>query len=333
MAQIEFDYYIPPDVVINDDGTINDYTNVYNFHNDYDRILMSFSGYGFPTMDHIVQQGPFQNGKTLIDYRLNPRTILFVHKRMGTCRCDYWSNRSELINILRPNRQLQDEFSLGTLRKILPNGDVRDLKVITSRGPRFNPRETEWAEFDFVESIQFTAYDPILTDPELQSAIWELGDLSNLIFYESVNWENKLVFEGDDLFSGGIWFGDSSIASTLSVEYNGTWESYPTIYITGPLSTPKIYNNTTGKSVKLEYIISSGETVTINLEYGQRTIMNNFGENLIGTATVDSDFAEFAIVPEPSAPGGVNDLQVVGDYAAAGETEIRVSWNTKYIGI
>lgn len=79
--------------------------------------------------------------------------------------------------------------------------------------------------------------------------------------------------------------------------------------------------------------MSSGEAITINLQYGQKTITNNFGDNLIGTATTDSDISEFALVPEPEASGGINQLQVVGSDAVLGETEIRLIWNTNYIGI
>ena len=76
-----------------------------------------------------------------------------------------------------------------------------------------------------------------------------------------------------------------------------------------------------------------GETVTINLEYGNKTVVNNAGTNLIGTVTTDSDLATFHIAPDPEAVNGINQLLVTGDDAVIGQTEIRIEWHTNYIGI
>ena len=334
MVQIEYDMYLAPDTPLDSDGTILDWSNVYKF-DDRDRLfLYSFSGWGMPGIEYITQQGPFEHGSTVLDYRLQPRVIQLVHRRLGYCRNDYWSNRGLLIDALRPNRQLANSFSPGRLRKILSNGDVRDIEVFIEQGPIFNPREiSNWDEYAFQENLRFIAHNPIIFDPAVQSAVWVLSSLENLIFYEAVNWENRLVFEGDDLDAGGIWFGESSIGDTLDVNYTGTWLSYPTIYITGPVSSPQIYNNTTNEKVALDYDVAVGETVTINLEYGNKTVINNANTNLIGTVTTDSDLATFHIAPDPEAVNGINQLLVTGDDAVIGQTEIRIEWHTNYIGI
>lgn len=334
MVQIEYDYYLPADTPIASDGTITDWSNVYTF-DDRDRLfLYSFSGWGMPGIEYITQQGPFEHGQTVLDYRLQPRTIQLIHRRLGNCRNDYWSNRSLLINALRPNRQFANTFNPGRLRKILSDGSVRDLYVLIEQGPVFAPRSTyAWDEYSFQETLRFIAHDPIIFNPVIQSAIWTLESLENLIFYEPVNWENRLVFEGDDLNSGGIWFGEASIGETLDVTYTGTWLAYPIIYITGPVDSPQINNNTTDEKIELDYDVSVGETVTINLEYGQKTVTNNASVNLIGTVTTDSDLATFHIAPDPEAPNGVNQLLVTGNDAVIGQTEIRIEWYTRYIGI
>ena len=98
-------------------------------------------------------------------------------------------------------------------------------------------------------------------------------------------------------------------------------------------TSPQILNNTTDEKIALDYNVSSGETVTIDLDYGKKTVTNNANVNLFGTLTTDSDVATFHIAPDPEAPGGVNELQVFGDEAALGETEIRIQWYVRYIGI
>lgn len=332
--QVEYSFYIPPDVTINSDGTIDDMTEVYEFDDRVKLFENSFTGYGMPGISYITQRGPFQHGESVLDYRLEPRIIQLVHRRRGQCRQGYWDNRSDLINFIRPNRQLANSFERGRLRRILPNGTIRDLYVLIQGGPKFNARSTgEWDEFDFQESLRFVAHDPILFDPVLNTASWVLESTENLIFYEAVNWEDRLVFVGDDLDSGGIWFGGSSIGDALNVTYNGTWLAYPTIIITGPLSTPRIFNNTTDEKIQLDYDVSAGETVTVNLEYGIKTVENNFGTNLIGTVSTDSDVSTFHIAPDPEATGGVNELVVFGDDAVVGVTEVRITYNERYIGI
>lgn len=324
--QKEFDYYIPPNVTINTDGTIDDMSDVYEFHDQDQLFLYSFSGYGMPQIDYITQQGPYQHGETVLDYRLKPRIIQLVHKRIGGCRENYWDNRSDIINKLRPNMQFANSFGTGRLRKILPDESVRDLRVIIQSGPVFSPRNVDsWMEYDFQETIRFIAHNPILFNPSLESANWALSSFNNLIFYESPNWTNRAVFP--------IWFGGDVLSEILNITYSGTWLAYPTIIITGPLETPRIYNNTTNEKIQLDYAVSVGETVTINLEYGQKTVTNNFGSNLIGTISSDSDLASFHIAPYPEAPNGINEFEVVGGGAVLGQTEVRLTWNTNYIGI
>jgi len=330
----EYDYYIPPSVTINDDGSVSDMSDVYEFDDRDQFFLKSFTGWGMPEINYITQQGPFQNGVTALDYRLKPRIIQYVHRRLGNCRQDYWTHRSDIINKLRPNFQLASTFDTAVLRKILPDGSIRDLDVLIDRGPNFNPRNvSEWDEYAFEETVRFIAFDPIIYDPVLQSATWELEDLENLIFYDAANWPNRAVFDGDTASSRGVWFTGDRISDTLSITYDGTWLSYPTITITGPLQSSEITNNTTGEKIELEYNISSGEIVTINLAYGQKTVVNNSGTNLIGTVTTDSDVATFHIAPDPEAPGGVNSLTVDGNGSVINETSVVIEWYTRYIGI
>ena len=326
MGQLEFDYYIPADVTIDTAGKPDSWDNIYSFDDRKDRFLQSFSGLGMPPIDYITQQGPYQNGVTALDFRLKPRTIQMVHRRLGNCRQDYWDNRTDLINLIRPNRQAANNFVSGRLRKILPNWEVRDLLCFVQSGPKFNARKSdEWDEYSFQETLRFVAHNPILFNPALTSVGWAAEEGGNLVFYDSPDWTDRLVFP--------IWFGGGVFSSLININYNGTWESFPIIYLSGPLKSPKITNTTTDKKIELQYDISAGETVTINLEYGQKTISNNYGINLIGTATTDSDMTEFSIVPAPIAANGINVLQGFASEIVVGQSEIQITFNERFIGI
>ena len=349
MPAIELDMFIPPDVTIDDDGIIasDDWTKVYKFNNGVDKLLYSFTGMGMPPLEYITQRGPYQHGQSVLDFRLQSRTIQYIHRRKGCSREDYWSNRGNLLNLIRPNRW-ECNFQQGRLRKVQPDGTVRDIMAVIEFGPRFEPRDLNvWDEWAFTEAIRFVCHDPTFFDPNLQRAVWVLSNLENLIFYGAAldiptpvpdspgppDWSDRLIFEGDSLDSGGIWFGEDSLYQILNVTYAGTWLSYPVIRLTGPISQPQIWNLTLGLKIELTYDIPAGDTVTMDLAFGNKTVIDNHGTNLIGTVTTDSTLSTFRLAPDPEATGGVNQLQVIGDDAVIGETQVTVEWYTRFIGI
>lgn len=317
MQPAEFDVYIAPDGA------------EYTFDNGADKLLMSFTGYGMPGIAYLRQSGPFQHGETLLDYRLQPRMVQLEHRRQACDRQGYWENRADVLNYLRPNRQAPKSFALGKLRKILPDGSKRDLDVLIQQGPVFAAQTAESGEWlGFTEVVQFVAPDPTFYDPTLHWTVWTLESFGGLIFYESPDWTDYLTFD-----DAGILFGTDAVTAAANITYAGTWLSYPTIYIDGPLSTPTITNTTTGEKIVMAYDVAAGELVTITLPYGNKAVKNNASTNLIGTITDDSDLATFHIAPDPEAAGGVNVLSVQGNGGVLGQTAVRLSYQTRFIGI
>jgi len=58
MPQIEWDYLIPADVTLDADGDVSaaDWNEVYSFHENGDRALMSFMGWEMTARDYITQR-------------------------------------------------------------------------------------------------------------------------------------------------------------------------------------------------------------------------------------------------------------------------------------
>ncbi len=303
---IEFDTYETPD------------GEIYNFHNGANKFLMSFQGLGMPEIEYRRQRGPFQHGETLIDYVLRPRIFQLVHSRSECDRQGYWEARDDLIDHLRPNRQTGTSIQQGIFLKKLPGGTQRAIDVMIEAGPRFRARRLDrWEEFSFQEVIRFIAYDPTFYDPTQKTFDFAVTEVITELAF-------PIAFP--------IVFGVSLITRAGNLTYNGNWLSYPTIVLTGPMKNPIIENTTTGEKLELYYEITAGEVVTITLEYGNKTVTNVAGDNLIGVLSTDSDLATFHLAPDPEAAGGVNAIEIqVGGTDANSALELQ--YYERYIGI
>ena len=68
------------------------------------RWVINSQGWGMPGVEWLTQQAPFQHGATVLDYRLQPRTIQLMVRQSYCSRDDYWAGRQRLIDAVRPNR-------------------------------------------------------------------------------------------------------------------------------------------------------------------------------------------------------------------------------------
>lgn len=306
----EFDVYITPDGV--------EYPLVDGRGRS---LVVGISGLGMPPLDWITQSGPFQDGSSIVDFRVIDRRVQFVLRVAGRDRGDYWRIREELLDVLRPNRQTTPGVVRpGVLRKVRWDGSKRDLYVVIEQGPGFVGMDQHgvWDEYAIQEPIAMVAHDPIFFDPNLDQI--EVGNI---------------VSDGDLLlpFEFPFFLGIVGIyEGTANIVYTGTYHVYPTIRYYGPLQEPELTNVTTGETIHMLCDIPAGDVVTIDLSASVKTVTNSAGDNLYGTITPDSDFATFHIAPHPEAPDGVNVLSLAA-FGAAADSRAVVEYHTRYIGI
>ena len=86
--------------------------------------LRSTSNFGLPPIRFITQRGPFQDGETPLDMRLDPRVIQVEVVNYLCNRTEFWTTRNELLDMLRPNRAFSATGTYRPLiyRKRLPGG-------------------------------------------------------------------------------------------------------------------------------------------------------------------------------------------------------------------
>lgn len=286
----------------------------FSLHVPPDRAVSNAEGWGHAPVNYKTTAGPYQHGESIVGSRLEPRSVTLTHRWNGCSRSEFWNHRGSILNTLRTSRTDYNNPVPGILRRIyFENGTrkIRDLDCALVAGLGFTTLPGSQL-FDYQETLEFLAWNPIIYDPTLQTSTIS-------------SWTGSLILPFTFPFVLGCYYG------SVNITYNGTWEELPTIEIDGPANDVYIENQDIGRGFGLDYHISTGETVTIDLSYAEKTITNNFGVNLIEHLTND-DLGEFSLQPAPLVTGGVNTIWV-SLFGQTTDTEVRVKYYNRYIGI
>jgi hypothetical protein len=270
---------------------------------------MGDQGFGMAPMHRITQRGPLQQGDSDIDFRLDPRVLqvpLFVD---ATTIAEHYAVRAKLMQIFTPSN------IVGTLT-VTVDSFVRSIDVEVLGGLTMDIDVK--AGYSVRAVVQLRAADPTWYDPTPQ-VITLTPSIAGTAFAIPM--------------AIPLTMGTASINSTTTVSYDGTWLSYPIITAIGPITGLSITNNTTGDVISLGAVaIGAGTTYIIDLRYGYKTVKTTAGVNKIADVTAGSNLATFAIVPAPTATGGVNSITVTSS-SSSSPAEVSLTYYTRYIGI
>jgi hypothetical protein len=280
-----------------------------NLHSPPNRAVANMTGWGYPAVTTHTVSGPFQHGESLLGYRFQPRTISLEVMKTGCSRTEYFAERSRLISLLGLQTTNPNLPELGRLQWEYIENDTYKTRAVDcyiNRGLKYES-DPQWFKYGILESLEFVAPDPVIYDP-----IEHVVTVDTFTEYLTL----PMTFP----------FMVGAAVGTENLLYDGTWESYPIIEITGPTNGFKITNQDTGISIELDYFINVGITVTFNLLPNYRTVTDNLGNNLISKLK-QSNLAEFSIVG-----GSTNTMLVyVSEYNA--DTEVVIRYYSKYVGI
>jgi hypothetical protein len=111
-----------------------------------------------------------------------------------------------------------------------------------------------------------------------------------------------LCATGNDLYIGYDGTGTGYSSEETTVTNGGTAVAYPTITVKRVGGTTArveyLRNETTGQTLYLNYALLDGETLTITLTPGAKSITSDYAGNVIGRALLpNSDFAEWCLQP------------------------------------
>ncbi len=262
----------------------------------FDGRIVSHSGIGLQPIKFIEDFGPQQDGSTVRDWRINPRTIsLEIFLQGQECCQTRGEQLAEIINVIRPNRGTSREVN-GWLDFLNDNQVLMEIPVHVSRGPsgdyNYNGEIGKWQVSD---TVQFYAADPIWREFEKRVDVVDFGKGSCL---------------GDCL--GDTFCITPTTFTSFSIDYKGTWDGDQIdIFLTGPMANVRIEQVTTGKVIELNYVIPAGGSVLIQIRPEFVTVTNNDGLNLIGSITSISDLVDFVLESEGQiTPDGTNSIIV-----------------------
>lgn len=283
--------------------------------------VVAHDGLGMPSVQRVLQEGPYQHGATQINARLQPRVITLS---LANLRDDAfggsWTKRDNLLAMLNDiSRPLYLDVQTP-VSYFADNNDYRmDVYYLDSLTM---PRAGEHDGFDRYV-LQFIAHDPVWYDPE------------PVVITMSVTTGGEGLEIPMEIPFG---LGGSVVDVTEQFLYPGTWLSYPIIRITGPIEDAVLTAYSIAdesQTVKLSFdgvTIAAGDYYEIDCRYGYKTVVDKTGANKIGDLTSDSDLATFCIAPHPYFQDGANQFILTGTSGTVA-TACTITYYNRYIGI
>jgi len=120
---------------------------------------------------------------------------------------------------------------------------------------------------------------------------------------------------GANLYVGFDTTGTAVVSSPTStgIDIDGDFESFPIFTLTGPGTLQWIENTDSAKTMTFNLYINAGETVTIDLTAGNKSIVSDWRGNLFPYTPLipSSDFSTWALEPDPIAADGLNTVALM----------------------
>lgn len=267
-----------------------------------------------------TERGPLQHGESVIDFRLEPRTIMLKLQAHSSATHSYQYLRNQINKLFGPynaDLYLTVVWSANE-RGALELAEPKRIAVRSIGSP--NIVTTINQTLNITAVIALRASDPIWFDPNLQ-----LNNLSGNLIGNGMQVPTQIP----------LFIGVGSFSASTDLTYAGTWLEYPLIRLDGPLGSPVIENISTGEKIDLTgTIVPDGSVYIVDLRYAAKRIYDEAdpSTNLTYLATSDSDLATFALQPDPVLAGGVNTLRTTAGLVTA-DSGIFINYYNRYSGI
>ena len=269
--------------------------------------LVGTVNWGMAPSHRITQRGPFQDGDTDVDFRLDPRVLALPFVAPASDADESFAVRNALLQVFKPGNdtwQIIVTFGVARNRVI----DVKSVGGLTM--------DTDAKDFTVRGVIQLRAADPVWSDRYVTTV-----NLTATVFGTPTPYPKPYP----------VPYGAGSVNNIVTVNYLGSWATYPTIQCTGPATDLTIVDGL-GHLIVFDSIIPAGQTWTIDLAYGAKTVIDQNGVNQFGALNINSDIVNWGIFPDPTVLDGVNTISVSATDTTTA-TMVAMYYSSRYIGV
>ncbi len=257
--------------------------------------LQTLQGAGIGDLVQRVVRTPTRDGETYIESLLEPRFLLLELVVIELCS---YQDLEDLQR--RLSAAFNPKNGLGTLRWT-PAEITYEIPAVLERG------------LDFRTPSQDHRLTRILLNLRCPDPAWRLP---------TANTQTIAIPVGAGLsvpITVPISFGAS--AATATITNAGDLDSPPTITVAGPVTNPRITNNTTGKLVQFNLTLIAGQELVIDMD-ARTAVINPGGNNAMPDRSPDSE--SWPLIP------GDNSITCL---TSADGSDFDFSWFTRYVGV
>jgi hypothetical protein len=275
------------------------------------RVLEAIGGMGMPPVKNLKTVAPQQHGETFRGFRLKPRVINLAYVVKGASEAALYNDHQTWLAAMKPFD------TAAKFRREMADGSQYEIDVRYNSGLLLDTKDRIGVAAERY-GVQLIAFDPVWRKLPLQSKTFTV-----------TGFDLVLPFVLPQTLPSSL------LNITDTVTLAGTWRAYPVITLTGPMTNPKVTNLTTNQKIEISVggvVIGLGETVTIDLSPGVKTVKKNDGTDLYSKLTTDSDIFGFYLKDPTEVSGGENQISVYAS-ACTSASGVKVEWYHRFIGI
>lgn len=271
--------------------------------------LIAHDGWGMAPLHRLESRGSEQHGLIDEGYRLDARLADLVFRLPGGTLDDLYAQREAALRLFSPLAPIILKWSLGSGVRYIDCEYYGDLSM-------------DWSADDWAApklAVTLRAADPTFYDPAAVAVTFVLGGGSDT---------------GAVPTPVPTGVGASSIDASQAITYPGTWQALPElIRVTGPITNFVLSNEITGDAIRAKSGVSigAGHYYDIDPRYGEATVLDDTGANVISNLQDDDDLTVFHLAAAPEAPGGVNVLRLTGS-GVNSATKLELTYFVRYLG-
>ena len=126
-------------------------------------------------------------------------------------------------------------------------------------------------------------------------------------------------------------YGAGTINNITTINYLGSWASFPRIQCEGPATDLTIVDGL-GNIIQFDDAIPPGQIWTIDLSYGKKSVVDQTGVNKFASLSINSNLVDWGLYPDPTILNGTNTISVSANGTDT-NSEVIMYYAARYIGV